>query len=103
MRWLPYFILAYVALGVQVGLGHYVAMRGASPNVVLVAAVFIGLYAPRETALLGCFGMGLMQDLLTRQPLGLFALSFGLVGLLVAGVQQLVDREHPLTHAALAF
>lgn len=103
MRWFAYFILAYVALGVQVGLGHYVSVRGASPNLALVAAIFIGLYAPRETALLGCFGMGLMQDLLTRQPPGLFALSFGLVGLLVVGVQQLVDREHPLTHVALAF
>lgn len=101
MRLLPYILLAYIALGVQVGLGQYVAVRGASPNLVLVAAVFIGLFAPREAALMGCFGLGLMQDLLTRQPLGLYALSFGLVGLLVVGVQQMVDREHPLTHVAL--
>ncbi len=50
MRWLPYFILAYVALGVQVGLGHYVSYKGAAPNLVLVAAVFIGLNAPPPAA-----------------------------------------------------
>jgi rod shape-determining protein MreD len=103
MRLLPYILLAYVALGVQVGAGPFVSVRGASPNLVLVAATFIGLYAPREAALLGCMGMGLMQDLLTLQPPGLYALAFGLVGLLVVGVHQLVDREHPLTHVALAF
>ena len=104
MRWITYFILAYLALGLQVGLGAYVSYQGATPNLVLLAALFIAINAPRDAALLGCFGMGLMHDLLTQQPPGLFALSYGLVGLLAAGTQQAVYRDHPLTHfsAALA-
>ena len=102
MRWLAYFILAYVALGIQVGLGQYVSFRGATPNFVLVAVIFIAINAPRDAALLGCFGMGVMHDLLTHQPPGLFALAYGLVGLMVAGGQQAVYREHPLTHFAMA-
>lgn len=98
MRWLTYFILAYVALGLQVGLGDYVSYRGATPNFVLIAVIFIAVNAPRDAALLGCFGMGLMHDLLTHQPPGLFALSYGLVGLMVAGSQQVIYRQHPLTH-----
>ena len=102
MRWVTYLILAYLAIGLQVGLGAYVEYQGATPNLVLLAAVFIAINAPRDAALLGCFGMGLMHDLLTHQPPGLFALSYGLVGLMAAGAQQVVYRDHPLTHFSMA-
>jgi rod shape-determining protein MreD len=102
MRWLTFFILAYIALGVQVGLGDYVSYQGASPNLVLLVAIFIAINAPRDAALLGCFGLGFMQDLLTQHPPGLFALAYGLVGLMVTGTSQVVYREHPLTHFSMA-
>ena len=57
----------------------------APPNLVLLAALFVALNAPRKSALLGCFAMGLMQDLLTQQTLGLYALSYGMVGVMVIG------------------
>jgi rod shape-determining protein MreD len=102
MRWLTYFILAYIALGVQIGLGDYVSYQGAAPNLVLLAAIFIAVNAPRDAALLGCFAMGAMQDLLTHQPPGLYAFAYGIVGLMVAGTNQVVYREHPLTHFSMA-
>src|SRR5687768_5377468 len=102
MRWLTYFILAYLALGLQVGLGQYVSYMGATPNLVLLAVIFIAINAPRDAALLGCFGLGLMHDLLTHQPPGLFAFAYGLVGLMAVGGQQVVYREHPLTHFSMA-
>ena len=101
MRWLPYFILAYLAIAVQIGLGAFVRYHGAQPSFVLLAVVFIALHAPRDAALLGCFCMGLLQDLVTRQPPGLFAFSYGLVGLVVAGSHHAVSKEHPLSHFAL--
>ena len=101
MRWLTYFILAYASLGLQVGLGGYVGYRGATPNLVLIAVIFIAINAPRDAALLGCFGLGLMHDLLTHQPPGLFAFAYGVVGLMAAGTQQVVYREHPLTHFSM--
>jgi rod shape-determining protein MreD len=102
MRWFAYFILAYLALGLQVGLGSYISYGGVTPNLVLIAGIFIAMNAPRDAALLGCFGMGVMHDLLTHQPPGLFALAYGLVGLMVAGSNQVVYREHPLTHFMFA-
>src|SRR5688572_10530393 len=102
MRWLTYFILAYLALGLQVGLGNYVSYQGATPNLVLLAAVFIAINAPRDSALLACFGLGLMHDLLTQHPPGLFALAYGVVGLMVAGTHHVLYREHPLTHFSMA-
>ena len=102
MRWLTYFILAYLALGLQVGLGDYVSYLGATPNLVLLAGIFIAINAPRDAALLGCFALGVMHDLLTQQQPGLFAFAYGLVGLTVAGTHHVVYREHPLTHFSMA-
>ena len=102
MRWLSYIFLAYVAIALQIGLSPFIAYNGAAPNLVLLAAIFIAVNAPRDPALLGCFVLGLLQDLVTQQQPGLFALSYGLVGLFVVGTQQVVYREHPLTHFSLA-
>lgn len=103
MRWIVYFILAYVSLGIQAGLaGPFLRVHGAPPNVVLLAAIFVAVNARREPALLGCFLLGLMQDLLTSQALGLYAMSYGLVAMFVISTQEFVYRDHPLTHFSLA-
>ncbi|MBV8782017.1 MAG: rod shape-determining protein MreD, partial [Phycisphaerae bacterium] len=103
MRWAPVLILAYLAVGIQAGLSGEITIYGAGPNIGLLAAVFIAIYAPREPALLACVIIGGMQDLATQQAPGLFALSYGLVGWVVTAVQQVVYRDHPLTHLVLTF
>lgn len=103
MRWLVFFILAYLALGVQAGLaGAYLRVNGAPPNVVLLAALFVAVNAPREEALLGCFVLGLMQDLLTMDALGVYALSYGVVGMFVISTQEFVYRGHAATNFSLS-
>jgi rod shape-determining protein MreD len=103
MRWLPFLILAYVALGVQIGLSGYVDVQRARPNFVLLAVIFIAVNAQRDAALLGAFMLGLMQDLLTDSPLGLSAFTYALIAMLVVGMRELVYREHFLTHLFLGF
>ena len=83
VRWIVYFILAYVALAVQIGATPYVRWQGAPPNFVLLVVIFIALNAPREAALLGALCLGLMQDLVTQSPLGLYAVCYGLVGMFI--------------------
>src|SRR3954471_14398783 len=103
MRWPVYFILAYVAIGLQIGLGEYLRVGGAMPNLVLLAVIFIAVNAPRDAALLGCFGIGAIQDLVGLHPLGLYALAYALVGMFVVRTQEIVYRGHPPTHFTLAF
>ena len=98
MRWISYFILAYLIIAIQMALAGYLRWGAASPNLVLPAAVFIAINARREHALIGAFGLGLLQDLFTQHPLGLYAFAYGLVGLFVVGTQPAVYRDHPLTH-----
>jgi rod shape-determining protein MreD len=97
MRWFAYFILAYVMLGLQLGLGAHMQFRGGAPNLVLLVVVFISLNAPRDEAMLGSLLLGAMQDLVTLEPMGLYALSYGLVAMLISSAGQLTFREHPLT------
>jgi rod shape-determining protein MreD len=101
MRWLSYFILAYITLGLQAGIARAIEWNTAEPNFVLLAVVFIALNAPHDTALLACFGLGAMQDLASGGTMGLFAFSYGLVALFILAVQQAVYRRHPLTHFML--
>lgn len=101
MRWLAYFILAYVALGVQVALRGYIDVKGAEPNLILLVVIFVAVNATREAALGGAFLLGLMQDLLTLQPMGVWAVCYGLVAVFVISTQEVVYRDHPLTHFSL--
>jgi rod shape-determining protein MreD len=101
MRWLPYLILAYLFLGLQVGLNGFVEVRGATPNFVLLLVVFLGLNGAREPVLMGGFLLGLMQDLFTQQPLGTWAVAYSLVGASVWSTQEIVYPKHPLTHFCL--
>ena len=69
MFWPAYYILAYLAVGLQIGVGPFVRVGGAVPNFVLMCVVFIAINAPREPALLGCFALGVMQDLVSADTL----------------------------------
>ena len=102
MRFFPFFILAYFALGIQFGLTGYGAIYQARPNLVLLVAIFIAVNAHRDAGLLGCFLLGFMQDLLSSQsPLGLNAFSYGVIGMIVINTQEFVYSDHFLTHISL--
>lgn len=103
MRWIVFFIFAYVMLGAQVGVGDHLRVYGASPNLVLMAVLFVCLNTARESALSAALVLGLLQDLLTLQPPGLNAFAYGVVGLLTARASRGVYANHPLTHVFFAF
>jgi len=98
MRWISYFIFAYLALGFQMGISRAMETHNAGPNLVLLAVVFIAMNAPREGALLGAFILGTMQDLGTAGTMGLYAFSYGIVALFVLSARQVINREHLLTY-----
>ena len=102
MRWPAYFLLAYLMLGVQLGVGAFAPVRGVGPDLVLLVVVFVSLHAPPAEAMLGGLVLGAMQDLVTLQPLGLFAFAYGLLAWFVSRSAQYVRRGHPLTHVAFA-
>jgi rod shape-determining protein MreD len=103
MRWITCFMLAYVALGIQLGMGEFVRVHGATPSLVLLVVIFLAMNAPRDAALLACFIIGALQDMTTLAPLGLYALSYSVVGMFVVSTQEILHSDHPVTHLSVAF
>jgi rod shape-determining protein MreD len=101
MRWLSFFILAYVAIGLQLGISHAMEWHQAKPYFSLLAVVFIALNAPRDAALLGAFILGILQDITTQGTMGLYAFSYGCVAMFIFSIQSAVYRKHPLTQFVL--
>jgi len=102
MRWSVYFIFAYLMLGLQVGMSRFISFHGAAPNLGLIAVLFISLNARRETALLACFVIGFVQDLLSEQQPGLFAFAYGLVAMVVVETHQSVNGSRVIKQFVFA-
>ena len=103
MRWFPFILLAYLMLGLQIGLGGIARFGQGELNFVLIAAVFIAINAQRNVALPACFALGLLHDLVGIGPIGAYALAYSLVALLVAGTDRALAVEHPFTHVFVTF
>lgn len=101
MRWLTFLILAAVTLTLQSTLGVRLALFGARPDWILVVVVFFALHAPHRDAVLGATLIGFGADLMTLEPLGLLALSYGLVAMLVVSVREYLFRNESVTRFLL--
>lgn len=101
MYWVTFFIAAYAAVALELALGGYIHVAGASPDLLLPLAVFICMNARRPQALLGAVILGIFQDLFSSLPLGLHAFAYGLSGLFVVSARPSVHRDHPLTCFAM--
>jgi rod shape-determining protein MreD len=98
VRWLTFIVFAYLMLGLQTGLGALADVGPAWVNFPLIAAVFIAVNARRDPALIACFVLGLLHDLLGESSLGVYALAYCLVAWLIEGTDRALSPDHPFTH-----
>ena len=100
MRGGRFLILAYVIVAVQLGLSGYANWAACAES----GAAGGGLRGDERQAGGGAAGgllLGLMQDLFTQSPLGLYAFAYALAGLFVVGTSAGAKRDHPVTHLGL--
>src|SRR5712664_3511101 len=70
----------------------------------LLVTIYFGLSRrnPSTGLLLGTF-IGLLQDSLSKTPLGLFGIAKTVIGYLASSIGARLDTEHPLARFALTF
>ncbi len=89
------------ALVLQAFLPVYIPKAGVL-DLPLLITIYFGLSRrnPSTGLLLGTF-IGLLQDSLSKTPLGLFGISKTIIGYLASSIGARLDTEHPLARFAL--
>lgn len=108
MHWVSFFILLYLAAVVQSTVAPAAAIHHARPDFMVILAVFYALMAPGQDAVLACWIVGLMMDLMSlgyegRANVGLHAASLGAAGWLIVRVRSLTLRESVGTQLFFTF
>jgi rod shape-determining protein MreD len=106
MRWGVFIVALFACLVLDAGFLNVLEIRGVTPALIPVLAVFVAMSAPRRTALWGCFVIGLLVDLSNRMTVAP-DLPFHLIGPNVLGyvagchlllpLRTMVFRRNPLT------
>lgn len=102
MRPLPFAILAVLALVLQISLAPAIeAPPRTLPQLPLILAVYVALFAKADAALIACWSLGLLMDLASIGPMGGCAVAYGLAGAGIVYIRSSVFRDHPLSHVFL--
>jgi rod shape-determining protein MreD len=101
MNWFTFAFVAYLVIGVQLGLGGVLGAGAWMPSMPLVLVLFMSLHAPQRYALLTALLVGLGHDLISAQGLGTYVFIYGVIAIIVLQLRLLLYRQHPLTHVML--
>jgi hypothetical protein len=113
MRWSVFAVLAWVFLGVELGLRDALRLGPTlvAPSFLFTLAAFVALSAPPIATLWTCLALGLLTDLTwsvelrtggTATIVGPYALGYLLAGQLIVSMRALMIRWNPLTLGFLA-
>ncbi len=98
MKWLPFGILALIAIVCQTTIVQATAIRSIWPEWVFILAVHYALWGPWPDAAIAAWLLGLIVDLQSADPVGLHAFCYGAAAWVILRVRQVVFRDHPVTH-----
>jgi rod shape-determining protein MreD len=106
MRWLRFGILVLIFLVLQIGVGSALSFipQKIVPDLLLLLAVLLIFWAPADQALIACWLLGLLKDITSQEaPLGSYSLTFGLLGLMLIRMREVVVAARLLPQIFLIF
>ena len=99
-----YFIIAVLAIVLHTSVADYFSIWiGARPDAILLTTVYLGLRRNRETGLLGGFGLGIFEDILSGGLMGFNALIKGLIGHYIGGLRPNMMARFVVFHCTVVF
>ncbi len=101
MRWLPFLLVAVLAVLFQVTVVRVLAVRNARPDLMVAVLVVFSVGARPSDGFPAGAVTGLLRDLFSTGPLGLGVAVFAVLGWLLARGRAGAVAEHALTHAVL--
>ena len=90
-------ITAIIIYYLQSNLFMWFNIAGVKPNLFVVLALFIGLFANRTMGLAYGVGMGALIDILIGKNIGICAVSLGIVGFLAAIFDKNFSKDSRMT------
>ena len=105
MRWVRFGILVLVFLVLQIGVGSALEFSHLKivPDLLLLLAILLIFRAPTDQALVACWLLGLLKDITSQAPLGSYAFTFGLLGLMLIRLRELLVGSRLLPQIFLMF
>ena len=105
MRWLRFGILVSIFLVLQIGVGSALSFSPLNvvPDLLLLLAIVLVFWAPADQALVACWLLGLLKDITSQAPLGSYSFTFGLLGIMLLRLRELLVGAHLLPQIFLMF
>jgi rod shape-determining protein MreD len=105
MRWFNFAILVLILLILQIGFGRLIGLghQRIMPDLLLMVAVILAFRGYGWSVLIACWALGLVRDLSSDAVLGTYAIGFGLMGLAVSRLHQVLYVERPLAIILVTF
>ena len=103
MRALRAALVLLAAATLQVALSGPVAIRGASPDLLLLFAVYVALYARPRFGLTFAWMAGAAADMIVGPRLGPFAAAYVLAAYVLIGLRSSLMQGSHVVHVAAAF
>jgi|GEM_PF-1079286 len=97
LRWLAFGILGLLFLVLQSVVAPRLEFLGGRPDFLAVLVVFFAMHGRLPDVAVGAWTLGLVADLMSIERLGLMAISYMLIAILVAAVREYFFRFRGLT------
>jgi rod shape-determining protein MreD len=101
MKWLPFSILAMIALILQTTIAPAIAIHAIWPDCMFILTVHYALWASWPEAAIAGWCLGLLFDTQTLDPIGLHALCYGAAAWAIIQIRQVLFRDHVVTQFAI--
>ncbi|MEE0866111.1 MAG: rod shape-determining protein MreD [Clostridia bacterium] len=90
-------ITAIIIYYLQSNLFMWFNIAGVKPNLFVVLALFIGLFANRTMGIAYGVGIGIIVDILIGKTIGIYAISLGITGFLAAVFDKNFSKDSRMT------